>query len=54
MLDLLEQTLCSEGFGLVRIDGNKNESQRRAAIEKFRIDDNCTILLASIGTCGVG
>ena len=54
MLSLIELALYSEGLSFVRIDGQKTDSQRRAAILRFRTDPNCTILLASIGSAGVG
>lgn len=54
MLDLLERVLGSDGVGLTRIDGKKTDSQRRLALERFRIDNSCTVLLASIGSAGVG
>ncbi|MCJ1401479.1 hypothetical protein MMC11_004693 [Xylographa trunciseda] len=54
MLDLLEQALNHEGISFARIDGKKTDVQRRAAIERFRTDPGCTLLLASIGSAGVG
>ena len=54
MLDLLEWVLESEGIDFARIDGKKTDSQRRGAMESFRKDTSCTVLLASIGSAGVG
>jgi SNF2 family DNA or RNA helicase len=54
MLDLVQTALRREGFDFVRIDGSKSETNRRSAIENFRSNKDCNILLASIGTAGVG
>ena len=54
MLDLIGCALTSEQIGYARIDGSKNELQRRKAIECFRSDTSCTVMLASIGSAGVG
>lgn len=54
MLDLIGTSLASNGFVFQRIDGAKSDRQRRAALEAFRTNPGCTILLASIGSAGVG
>ncbi|MCJ1385988.1 hypothetical protein MMC17_009113 [Xylographa soralifera] len=54
MLNLLEQVLNGEKILFARIDGKKTDTQRRAAIRRFRADPSCTVLLASIGSAGVG
>jgi SNF2 family DNA or RNA helicase len=54
MLDLIEKALKYEGFVFERIDGAKPISHRRRAIHTFRTDPSCTVLLASIGSAGVG
>jgi SWI/SNF-related matrix-associated actin-dependent regulator of chromatin subfamily A3 len=54
MLDLIGTSLASNGFVFQRIDGAKSDRQRRAALEAFRTNPDCTILLASIGSAGVG
>jgi len=54
MLDLIEKALAAEGVIFRRIDGGKSLRQRRQAIESFRNDSSCTVLLASIGSAGVG
>jgi len=54
MLDLIEKALISHGFIFERIDGSKSLSHRRRAIQSFRSNPSCTVLLASIGSAGVG
>ena len=54
MLDLIQVALQSEGFDFVRIDGKKSDKQRREALKRFRTDRTCTILMATIGSAGVG
>ncbi|RKL25830.1 hypothetical protein BFJ72_g13948 [Fusarium proliferatum] len=54
MLDLVQIALRKEGFNFVRVDGAKSETIRQTTIERFRSDKDCNILLASIGTAGVG
>ncbi|RFU32920.1 hypothetical protein B7463_g3424, partial [Scytalidium lignicola] len=54
MLDLIEKALVSYGFSFERIDGSKSLSHRKRAIQSFRSNPSCTILLASIGSAGVG
>ncbi|KAH0543143.1 hypothetical protein FGG08_002488 [Glutinoglossum americanum] len=54
MLDLVARALHSEGFVFERLDGKKTDTQRRKAIGNFRADPNCTVLLATIGSAGVG
>jgi SNF2 family DNA or RNA helicase len=54
MLDLIGRALTSEGFNFERIDGGKSLSHRRRAIRAFRTNPSCTVLLASIGSAGVG
>jgi SNF2 family DNA or RNA helicase len=54
MLDLIEKALAAERIIFQRIDGGKSLRQRRQAIESFRNDPSCTVLLASIGSAGVG
>ncbi|KDN67453.1 hypothetical protein CSUB01_06469 [Colletotrichum sublineola] len=52
MLDLVSVALQGEHQNFSRIDGSMSESARREAIDKFRSDGNCNILLASIGSAG--
>lgn len=54
MLDLVEIALNKRGFGSLRLDGKQTEARRRSALEGFRTDAQCSILLASIGSAGVG
>jgi SNF2 family DNA or RNA helicase len=54
MLDLVERALTSEGFIFERIDGGKSLPHRRRALRAFRANPSCTVLLASIGSAGVG
>ncbi|KAK1969580.1 hypothetical protein LY78DRAFT_571797, partial [Colletotrichum sublineola] len=46
MLDLVSVALQGEHQNFSRIDGSMSESARREAIDKFRSDGNCNILLA--------
>jgi SNF2 family DNA or RNA helicase len=54
MLDLVERALDAEGIGFQRLDGSTTLQQRNKRIGVFRNDDDCTVLLATIGTAGVG
>ena len=54
MLDLAEIALGRSGFGFQRIDGKQAEARRRSVLEEFRKNVGCSILLASIGSAGVG
>ena len=54
MLDLVGIALQQSNFAFQRIDGGQMEARRRSALEDFRNNAHCTILLASIGSAGVG
>ncbi|RYP62494.1 hypothetical protein DL769_007273 [Monosporascus sp. CRB-8-3] len=54
MLNLIQQDLRDVGLGIQRIDGQASLQQRRMAMEQFRSDPNCTVMLASIGSAGEG
>jgi SNF2 family DNA or RNA helicase len=54
MLDLIGAALRTNGFLFEQIDGNKSDLQRRSSIERFRANPDCVILLASVGSAGVG
>ncbi len=54
MLDLVEVALTINGFKFQRIDGSRSDEQRRRSLESFRTDHRCSILLASIGSAGIG
>lgn len=54
MLDLVGIALQVKGLKFQRIDGRYTEARRRSALEDFRTNARCTVLLASIGSAGVG
>ena len=54
MLDLVEIALRVNGFRFQRVDGSRTDEQRRRSLETFRADNHYMILLASIGSAGVG
>ena len=54
MLDLVEIALGINCFGFQRIDGKQAEARRRSVLDEFRKNARCSILLASIGSAGVG
>ncbi|KEZ43834.1 hypothetical protein SAPIO_CDS3994 [Scedosporium apiospermum] len=54
MLDLVQKDLQDVGLGIQRIDGQASLQQRRAAMEQFKSDPNCTVMLASMGSAGEG
>lgn len=58
MLDLISQALSTQlpmlGLTVVRIDGSYTLQQRRDALDKFNSDDDCVVMLASIGAVGEG
>jgi len=54
MLDLIGKALNGRRINFQRVDGTKTHEQRRDALRCFRGDDNCGVLLASIGSAGVG
>ncbi|KAF5533205.1 SNF2 family domain-containing protein [Fusarium phyllophilum] len=54
MLKLLEFSLQSEGFKFARIDGQKSLLERTSALQSFRDDDSCTVMIATIGSIGEG
>ena len=54
MLNLVEVALTRNGFLFQRIDGNRTDEQRRLSLETFRTDTRYSILLASIGSAGIG
>ena len=54
MLDLLEKAVKMKELTYQRIDGTKSLQQRREALEAFKEDSSCKILLASLGTAAVG
>ncbi|KAF5986264.1 hypothetical protein FBULB1_2486 [Fusarium bulbicola] len=54
MLKLLEFALRTEGFKFARIDGQTSLSERASALQSFRDDDSCTVIIATIGSIGEG
>ncbi|KAF2138226.1 uncharacterized protein K452DRAFT_321205 [Aplosporella prunicola CBS 121167] len=54
MLDQIEKALKLNGIQFKRIDGSKSDRARRTALEKFRTHEGYCVLLASIGSAGVG
>jgi SNF2 family DNA or RNA helicase len=54
MLDLVEKALRAAGLQFQRIDGSKNLQHRKYALHQFRTDPSCSILLATLGSAGVG
>jgi len=54
MLDLIANALTQHGFLFQRIDGQSSLQQRNIAIQEFNEDQNCTVMLASIGSAGEG
>lgn len=54
-LDLIEIALRDRGLtGYTRLDGTMTLAARNKALDAFRDDNNITILLATIGSGGVG
>jgi len=54
MLDLVEVAMKQVGIMFVRMDGSKSEQQRRKALKEFRESPTCAVLLATLGSAGVG
>jgi hypothetical protein len=54
MLDLIERGLNFHGFGFQRIDGQTTLENRGDALRQFSDVPECTVMLASIGSCGEG
>ncbi|KAG4282426.1 hypothetical protein FPRO06_09099 [Fusarium proliferatum] len=54
MLNLLETALRGEGFKFARIDGQKSLLERTSALQSFRDDGRCTVMIATIGSIGEG
>ncbi|KAI0152567.1 SNF2 family N-terminal domain-containing protein [Hypoxylon sp. NC0597] len=54
MLDLIGEALSKNGFVYQRLDGSKSLPERRHALEDFRANSNCIVLLASLGSAAVG
>jgi SWI/SNF-related matrix-associated actin-dependent regulator of chromatin subfamily A3 len=54
MLDLIGQALSLNGFTFQRLDGSMGLGERRKALQDFRVNHECTVLLATLGSAGVG
>ncbi|CZR41600.1 uncharacterized protein FPRO_11189 [Fusarium proliferatum ET1] len=54
MLNLIESALLGEGFKFARIDGQKSLAERALALQSFRNDERCTVMIATIGSVGEG
>ncbi len=54
MLDLVGFALEAEKIQFQRLDGTMSLKQRERALETFRTDPECIVLLASIQCAGVG
>ncbi|KAI2624406.1 SNF2 family N-terminal domain-containing protein [Hypoxylon sp. NC1633] len=54
MLDHIGQALSMNGFAYQRLDGSRSLTQRRHALQEFRANPSCMILLASLGSAAVG
>ncbi|KAI0379622.1 SNF2 family N-terminal domain-containing protein [Hypomontagnella monticulosa] len=54
MLDLIEEAIRSSGIGWQRIDGQTSLKRRNEAIRIFNEEDDCRIMLATIGSAGEG
>lgn len=54
MLNLVEVALTTNGYKFQRVDGSRTDEQRRLSLKTFRTDPRYSILLASIGSAGIG
>lgn len=54
MLDLIQQSLRLHNFSFVRIDGQTKLEQRKDAMTHLNEDNECTVMLATIGSVGEG
>jgi SNF2 family DNA or RNA helicase len=54
MLDLVDQALRQHNYKYARIDGHSSLADRRSAMQRLNEDNNCTVMLASIGSAGEG
>ncbi|KAK4580026.1 hypothetical protein LTR86_000228 [Recurvomyces mirabilis] len=50
----LASRLDRDGYKYCRIDGTMSADKRDAALQALERDDDCTIMLASLGVCAVG
>ncbi|KAI9891466.1 MAG: hypothetical protein M1814_002785 [Vezdaea aestivalis] len=54
MLDLIEPILKENGYNSARIDGSTSLESRFEALRQFNNNSACTVMLASISSCGEG
>jgi len=54
MLNSIGTALTTNGIKFERIDGEKSHKQRHDALQRFRHNEDCTVLLASIASAAVG
>jgi SNF2 family DNA or RNA helicase len=54
MLNLISLELDRQGIGYTRLDGSMTLEKRVQSIKSFREDENKTVMLATIGSSGVG
>ncbi|KAF8246923.1 hypothetical protein K440DRAFT_585247 [Wilcoxina mikolae CBS 423.85] len=54
MLNLISLELDRQGIGYTRLDGSMTMERRVQSIKSFREDENKTVMLATIGSSGVG
>lgn len=54
MLNFIEKALRMNKIGFQRIDGRTTLPGRAQALETFRNDPECRVMLASIGSIGEG
>lgn len=54
MLDLIGKALSANDFIYERLGGSMSLVQRRSALDNFRSNPDCTVLLASLGSAAVG
>ena len=53
-LDIVARQLDQNGFKYCRLDGRMNATARDNAMAELETNGDCTVLLASLGVCGVG
>jgi SNF2 family DNA or RNA helicase len=54
MANLIEKGLRQNGLLFARIDGQTSLDGRKKALKMFNCDQNCKIMLATIGSAGEG
>ncbi|KAK3678603.1 hypothetical protein LTR78_001901 [Recurvomyces mirabilis] len=53
-LDIVQSRFNRDGYKYCRIDGTMSAQKRDAALQALEKDDDCTVMLASLGVCAVG